>query len=302
MAKEKIRILLFYKYVKIDSPAKFSKEHLKFCNELGIRGRILVAKEGINGSVSGNTKQIKAYKKEMHSDKRFNDLVFKEDLGTNIPFKKMVVKPREQILKFDYDVNLKNAGRHLTPKEFLALYKNKEEVIIVDARNDYESRIGKFKNAIIPPLKTFNDFPKVAKLLKGKKDKKIVLYCTGGIRCEKASAYLKEQKFKDVSQLSGGILAFGKEFPDTVWEGSCFVFDKRMKSEINYKSNPLTKCDICKVDCDFYRNCRNVTCNELIIVCPNCNKDYCGCCSEKCLMQYRKSVRDKEKQAMVLVN
>ncbi len=281
MSKD-IHIILFYKYVDISSPREFAEEHLSYCKNLGVLGKVLVAGEGINGSVSGTADQIEDYKKNLQSDSRFSDIVFKEDLGLMHPFKKMIVRIKKEIVSFGLDVDLNNRGKHITPEEFLDLYNKKEEVIILDARNNYESKVGKFKKALTPDIENFREFPKVADMLKGKKDKKIVMYCTGGIRCEKASAYLVQQGFKDVSQLSGGILEFGKKFPDSVWEGKCFVFDKRLLSKVNNNEDVIAKCEICSELCDFYRNCRNKKCNKLMIMCIYCDREMSGCCSKEC--------------------
>lgn len=276
------------------NPEEFRQSHLKECEKLGLKGRILVAEEGINGSVAGTKEKTEKYKKMLRKDKRFKDIEFKEDIGILIPFKKMVIKVKKEIVTFKQKVDLKKTGKHLTPKEFLDLYKKKEDVIILDARNNYESKVGKFRNAITPDIRKFSDFPKVVKQLKGKKNKKIVMYCTGGIRCEKASAYMKEKGFKDVSQLHGGILSFGKKFPDTVWEGSCFVFDKRLISKVNSDDKPISKCDLCGITCDLCRNCSNPTCDKMIVACPQCRIKLMGCCSPKCMLicKKRNIIRD----------
>ncbi|MDP3882359.1 MAG: rhodanese-related sulfurtransferase [Nanoarchaeota archaeon] len=290
---EKTHILLFYKYVKVEDPTKFAKEHLSFCKNLGIKGRILVAQEGINGSISGIKSQVEDYKRELREDKRFEDIIFKEDLGFQHPFKRMVVKVKNEIVNLGQKVDLKDTGKHLSPAEFLEIYKNGGDVVVLDARNDYESKVGKFKNAITPDIKTFREFPKVLDLIKDKKEKKIVMYCTGGIRCEKASAYLKENGFKDVSQLSGGILTFGKEFPDTIWEGKCFVFDKRLTSRINSDNDTITHCEGCGVLCDLYRNCSNKDCDKYTILCVECERKLGGCCSQSCFQKFMKERMEK---------
>ncbi len=281
---EKIIIASFYKYVPIENPNSFREQHFSFCQSIRIRGRILVAEEGINGSVSGSRNQIDIYEETIKSDSRFRDIIFKEDRGLMHPFKKIVVKVKKEIVRFGQKVDLKNTGKYLAPKEFLELYKQKEEVLILDVRNVYESRIGKFSGAYTSNINTFMEFPKTAEELISHKDKKIVMYCTGGIRCEKASAYLVEKGFKNVFQLKGGILAFGKEFPDSVWEGKCFVFDKRLLSSINNEDNPIVKCDICKVPCDLYKNCAYKTCDAYCILCLDCERTYGGCCSKNCFM------------------
>jgi len=288
-----IRVLLYYKYVEIDSPGKFKAKHLKDCLELGLKGRILIAKEGINGSVSGTFEQTEKYRKLLTSDERFNDIEFKEDKALMVPFKKMVVKVRPEIIKFQQDVDLNGKGKHISSEEFLNLYNSGEDIVILDARNEYEWQVGKFKDAVTLPIENFTEFPEAVddfEDLEELKDKKVVMYCTGGIRCEKASAYLVKQGFKDVSQLHGGILTFGKKFPDTVWEGTCFVFDKRLKSDINMKSGPITKCKHCDIACDQYRNCRVHECNNLFVICPDCDMKMQGCCTNECLKDYKNEI------------
>ncbi|MEK6825253.1 MAG: rhodanese-related sulfurtransferase [Nanoarchaeota archaeon] len=291
-----IHVLLFYKYVRIEDPLSFKESHLDFCKDIGLRGRILVAEEGINGSVAGTEEQVEAYKSELRRDNRFADIIFKEDLSISIPFKKMIIKIKKEIVNFGQEVNLAHTGKNLTPQEFLDIY-NKEnekigkEIIILDARNKYESHVGKFKGALTPQIKTFREFPKVAQELQDKKDKKIIMYCTGGIRCEKASAYFRQQGFKDVSQLKGGILSFGKEFPDTIWEGTCFVFDKRLKSNVNSENKPITSCELCGIACDLYKNCSEFSCDTFCTICIQCEQLYGGCCSKKCFELKRETTQ-----------
>src|SRR3989338_2748440 len=225
---KEIYILLFYKFIEIDSPEKLAKEQLELCKSTGLKGRILIAKEGINGSVSGTKEQIDKYIEAMRNDPRFSDMIFKEALSNEHAFKRISTHVKKEIVRFERPVNLQKKGKYLSPKEFLDLYKNNEDVVILDTRNDYEHTVGKFKKAITLNIETFKEFPDAIKDLEDKKSKKIVMYCTGGIRCEKASAFMVEQGFNNVYQLEGGILNFCKEFPDTLWEGKCFVFDKRL--------------------------------------------------------------------------
>lgn len=276
-----LKVILFYKYADIIDPVKFKEDHLAFCNHIGLKGRILVAKEGINGSVSGTEEQISAYKKHLSSNPLFEGIEFKEEDCLVHPFAKMKIKVKNELVRFEQNVDYKDGGKHLSPSEFLEMASQKD-VVILDARNDYESDVGKFKGAITPKIKTFREFPKVLDDLKGKENKKILMYCTGGIRCEKASAYLKKEGFNDVYQLHGGILTFGKEFKDSIWEGKCFVFDKRLLSDMNSEEKPITNCEICANPCDLYKNCRNKDCDKLTVTCINCERDYSGCCSKKC--------------------
>lgn len=283
MTNEPISILLFYKFTPIENPEKWGKEHLSFCKSLDIRGKILVATEGLNGSVSGTDEQMAAYKKQLRSDPQFKDIEFKEERGTHHPFNKMFVRVKKEIIRLDKEVDMSQTGAYVSPKEFLDIYNSDEEVIILDTRNTYESRVGRFKGAVEAPIETFREFPDFVEKMSDKKDAKIVMYCTGGIRCEKASAYMIQQGFKNVSQLHGGIINFCQQYPNTVWEGDCFVFDKRLTSSINQKPNPISPCIYCKTPCNLYTNCKHLPCNKLISICPECDVTNHRCCSEKCM-------------------
>ncbi len=277
-----INILLFYKFVEISDAEDFRERHLEFCKRLGIKGKVLVATEGINGSISGTKEQTEAYKKELTSDERFVDVEFKEESGIFHPFNKMVVKVKNEIIRLDKKLDMNNRGKYISPKEFLEVYEKGEDVLILDARNDYEYDVGRFKGAVKSEIESFREFPKFVKKLEGEKDKKIVMYCTGGIRCEKASAYMIEQGFKDVSQLHGGVIKFCQELPNTVWEGSCFVFDDRLASNVGQKDE-LNKCLHCSTKCDLMRNCKNERCNKMIFICPTCREEMYNCCSADCV-------------------
>ena len=278
----KIHILLFYKFIPIKNPDKLRNTHLKFCKDLGLLGKVLIASEGINGSISGTKKQVDVYKKELRNNPLFSDIEFKEENSLHHPFNKMEIKLKNEIIRLDKKVDMRKKGKYITPKDFLSLYKKKEDVIILDARNEYESRVGKFKRAITSKIDSFREFPDFIDSLNIEKDKAIVMYCTGGIRCEKASAYMIEKGFRNVRQLHGGIIKFCQKYPDTAWEGKCFVFDKRLTSSINQKDNPINNCLHCSKPTNFYNNCKNKTCNKLIFLCPNCEKSQHGCCSQDC--------------------
>ncbi len=278
-----IHILLFYKFVSIKDPESLSRSHLEFCNSIGIKGKILLAKEGINGSVSGTKEQVEEYKKELTSDPRFESIEFKEEIGSHHPFEKMVVKIKNEIIRLDKVVDIKNTGKHISPKEFLEIYEQNKDVIILDARNDYEFKAGRFKGAINPKIDSFREFPDFIKTSNIPKDKPIIMYCTGGIRCEKACAYMIEQGFTDVSQVHGGIINFCQQLPNTAWVGTCFVFDKRLTSNINQGPSRDTFCTHCQSQCELYDNCKNKLCNDLIFICPNCEKDFHSCCSKECM-------------------
>ena len=288
------RVLLFYKYVAVDDPEKFKEDHLNFCFENNIKGRVYIAKEGINGTVSGLTRDIEIYKENLKSYHFFKDIVFKEDETDEIAFSKMHVRVKKEIIHSGLlETSLKNGGKRLKPDELYNFYKEDKDFVIVDARNWYESKLGKFKNSITPPMKNFREWKKAVKDLEEYKDKTVVTYCTGGIRCEKASAYMVEQGFKDVYQLDGGIVTYNKKYPDTFWEGSVWVFDERFAVDVNTKDEleSVTNCEYCGRPTSYYINCHNVKCDKIIFYCHDCKKEMDYCCSEECKKAPRKRPR-----------
>lgn len=286
------KVLLFYKYVDIENPEQLVQEHLNWCVQNDIKGRVFFAGEGINGTVSGTPEQIEKYKLHLKSYPYFKDIWFKEDDSDNNAFKKMHVRLKQEIVNGDLkNVSLGNGGKRLSPEELLDFYKNKKDFIIVDARNWYESKIGKFKNAITPQMKNFREWKNIAdEELKNYKDKTIITYCTGGIRCEKASAYLVEKGFGDVYQLEGGIFNFIKKYPDTYWEGGMFVFDERRVVNPNTKDElkHIAECYFCGKPTSYYINCHNVDCDKIIVSCHKCKIDNDYCCSDRCRVSKNK--------------
>ena len=278
----KIVVSSFYKYTEIENPEVFQREHQNYCNELGIKGKVLVAREGINGTVSGTKEHIDKYEKHLLNNKLFSGMTYKRTITDEHPFKKTIVRIRKEIVTSGLNVDMKNVGERITPKELKELYDKKEDFIILDARNDYESKIGKFHNAITPKLEVFRDFRKVAKKLSKHKDKKIVMYCTGGIRCEKASAYMKEQGYKKVYHLKDGILNYIEQYPDTYFEGRCFVFDNRLSVPSGDKTEDIALCEFCHIPCGRYINCANMKCDKLFICCNECDNTWEGTCSKSC--------------------
>lgn len=288
------KVLLFYKYVQVEDPEKFMNEHLEWCIKNNIKGRVFIAKEGINGTVSGKVKDIENYKFNLRSYEIFKNIIFKEDEEDEIAFLKMHVRVKNEIVASGLnETSLSSGGKRLSPEGLLEFYESGKDFIIVDARNWYESKIGKFKNAITPPMKNFREWKNAVDELKDYKDKTVVTYCTGGIRCEKASAYMVEQGFKDVYQLEGGIVSYAKKFPDTYWHGGIFVFDERRvvdpntKKELKYISN----CHFCGEPTSYYINCHNQDCDKIIVSCHNCKVENDYCCSDEC----RKSSNKRNK-------
>jgi UPF0176 protein len=286
MKMSSYKVILFYKYVHLDNPVEIVNTHLEWCLNSNIRGRVFFAKEGVNGTVSGTIKNIEKYKAYLTSFPEFEDVWFKEDETNEHAFRKMHVRLKNEIVNGDLqNVSLENGGRRLSPEELLKFYADKKDFVIVDTRNWYESKIGKFKNAIALQMKNFREWKNaIDEELAQYKEKTVVTYCTGGIRCEKASAYMIEKGFKDVYQLDGGIFNFIKKFPDTYWEGGMFVFDERRVVNPNTKEELLhiAKCHFCRKPTSYYINCHNVDCDRIIVSCHECKVKNDYCCSDEC--------------------
>jgi UPF0176 protein len=288
------RVISFYKYIDIENPESFVNEHLKWCLQNDLKGKVYVASEGISGSIFGTKEQTDLYKKKLTSYNIFKDIWFKETDTDQAAYTKMHVRIKSEIVNSMLkDVDPKKGGKRLSPDELLRLYEEGKEFVIVDARNWYESKIGKFKNAITPNVTHFREWPNVVESLKDFKDKTVVTYCTGGIRCEKASAYMVKEGFKDVYQLDGGILNFINKYPDTYWQGSMFVFDDRKVIEPNTREDLkyIAECEFCGKSTSYYINCHNIDCDKIIVICHDCKIDNDYCCSDDCRSAENK--RDK---------
>lgn len=281
--------LSFYKYVIIDEPQKLRDELFREWALMNVLGRIYLAHEGINAQMSVPEEHFEAFKQKLYSDIRFKDVPFKiavEDDGKS--FYKLAVKVRKKIVADgleDGSFDVTNVGNHLSAKEFNEALE-KPETIVVDMRNHYESEVGRFENAICPDADTFREeLPMVIDELKDKKDKKILLYCTGGIRCEKASAYLKHHGFKDVNQLHGGIIEYARQIKaqnlKSKFIGKNFVFDERVGEKIT--DDVISNCHQCGEPCDTHVNCANDDCHLLFIQCAKCAEKMKGCCTPQCI-------------------
>jgi UPF0176 protein len=299
---EGFRVLLYYKFIPIENLDVYVKRHLKFCKALGLKGRILIAEEGINGTVSGTISQTDAYMHAIHMDPRFEDMVFKIDEVDGHVFQKLFVRKREQIIRLFEDDDVKpyeKTGKHLSPREWYKAMQD-DDVIVIDGRNNYEYEIGHFRGAIRPPLTSFREFPKwVRENLEGKKDKKVLMYCTGGIRCEKLSGVFLNEGFSDVNQLDGGIVTYGKDrnIKGELWDGKCYVFDERISVPINQTESDrvVGKCFYCGTAEDRYVNCANPECNLQHVSCTACEEKHKRSCSDAC----RKHPRNRYKAVEV---
>lgn len=285
--------LSFYRYVILEDPHALRDELFSKWTELNVFGRIYLAHEGINAQMSVPEANLEKFRDQLYADTRFKNVPFKiavEDNGKS--FYKLIVRTRNKIvadgLKDDaFDVT--NVGTHLTAEEWNEAMESegpgKKNPIVVDMRNFYESEVGRFENAICPEAHSFRqELPMVVDILKGKEDKKILLYCTGGIRCEKASAYLKHHGFKDVNQLYGGIIEYARQVKskglESKFKGKNFVFDERMGERIT--DDVISKCYQCGSLSDFHLNCANDACHLLFIQCDSCREKFEACCSEEC--------------------
>lgn len=280
--------LSFYKYTRIEAPADFRDELFAAWYELGVMGRIYVAAEGINAQISVPEENWTSFKEDLESipflkGVRLNIAV--EDDGKS--FFKLKVKVRSKIVADGLDdatFDASKTGTHLDAESFNQLTTT-EDTIVVDMRNHYESEVGHFSDAICPDVDTFRDaLPIVEEILEPHKDKHIVMYCTGGIRCEKASAYYKHKGFENVYQLEGGIIQYARDVKakglENKFRGKNFVFDERLGERIS--EEVIAHCHQCGEACDTHANCANVTCNLLFIQCEKCAAEQEGCCSSDC--------------------
>lgn len=245
-----INILAFYKFIRIAEPMALQAPLLALCKDLGIKGTVLLGAEGINGTVSGSSESIATLRAYFDASPYFTDLVAKLSYADEHPFYRMKVKMKQEIVTIGQDCAdpLKKVGTYIEPQDWNELL-NDPEVVLVDTRNDYEVEVGTFKQAIDPKTTNFREFPEfVEKNLDPKKHKKIAMFCTGGIRCEKASSYMLAQGFEEVYHLKGGILQYLEDVPaeNSLWEGECFVFDNRVTVNHDLAPGKYAMCHACR--------------------------------------------------------
>lgn len=286
--QENYTILLFYKYVHIDNPEEVRDWQRDICQKLGLKGRLIVAHEGINVTLEGTTENVQAYIDELEKDSRFLGIHFKKSVGTGNAFPKLSVKVRKEIvslhLEDDIDPN-QITGKHLTPEELKQWYESGKEFYVIDMRNDYEFKVGRFKDSVLMPIQNFRDIPSALSYIEHLKDKTVLPVCTGGVRCEKASGLLVREGFKDVYQLYGGIVNYMEKFPAQEFKGTLYVFDKRITMDFDPedKHEVVGTCDKCGASTEAFANCRNKQCNKHILCCGDCRmEDGTAFCSEEC--------------------
>ena len=278
------RILLYYLFTPIADPEAVRLWQKALCEKLGMTGRILISKDGINGTVGGSMHSAKKYVRAMKEYAPFKLMEFKWSEGGAEDFPRLSIKVRKEIVSFGapdellVDENgVVGGGVHLKPQELHAMLDEKkaagEEVVFFDGRNAMEAEIGRMKDAIVPDVETTHDFK--TELDSGKydhlKDKPVVTYCTGGIRCEVLSRMMVNRGFKEVYQMDGGIVRYGEAFGDKgLWEGSLYVFDKRMHMEFSDDAKVIGKCSCCGEPTNDYVDCGNDECGSLRLICPSC--------------------------------
>ena len=287
------KILLYYKFVPVADPEAVRLWQKTLCEKLGLRGIILIAEHGINGTVGGDIKDLKQYVKETKSHPAFKDISFKWSDGSREDFPKLAVKVRPEIVTFGAADNIMvdekgivGGGKHLKPDQVHRLVKERgEDVIFFDGRNAREASIGRFKNAIVPEVDHTRDFAKELKDPKYNdiKSRPVVTYCTGGIRCEVLSKLMKDEGFEEVYQLDGGIVRYGEKYGDEgLWEGALYVFDDRISTKFTDKAKDIGQCVHCQAKTSRFENCANQRCNRHMVVCANCHsKELCP----ECLLQ-----------------
>jgi predicted sulfurtransferase len=238
-----------YKFEPLSDIDSLVQEFQLVCDNLDLKGSVYLSPNGINFSLAGSEEAIQKYLYFMEQDERFLNIPLKKTYSETQPFRRMKVRPKKEIISLGReDINPRElTGDYVTPKELYAMYENNEDVIVLDTRNEYETRVGLFENAVDLQLDTFRDFPNaIEQLPEEYKDKQIVMYCTGGIRCEKASAVMLKAGFSDVKQLEGGVLDYFKETGGKYWNGDCFVFDERVALDTDLNETEYIYCYICR--------------------------------------------------------
>ena len=279
------KVILYYGFTPLADPNAIHLWQRTLCEGLGLNGRILISKHGINGTLGGDMSTLKVYIKTTKRYPGFKNIDFKWSEGTGSEFPRLRVRVRDEIVSFGAPDEIEvdghgvvGGGVHLTPRDVNELVAERgDEVVFFDGRNAFEARIGKFKNAIVPDVATTNDF--VNELDSGKYDhlkhRPVVTYCTGGVRCEVLSSLMKHRGFSEVYQISGGIVRYGEEYGDAgLWEGSLYIFDARMNQEFSTDSQVLGRCESCASPTSKFHNCDNLACRKLILLCDECANDH----------------------------
>lgn len=285
------KVILYYKFVPVPDPTMTMRWQRELCKRLNLIGRIIISPHGINGTLAGDMESVLEYKREMNRSVMFKGITYKWSDSQGDEFPRLSVKVRDELVSFGAPDEIKvdakgvvGGGKHLKPEALHKLIAEKgEDVVFFDGRNAYEADIGKFKGAVVPDTRTTADFLREIDSDKydDLKDKSVVTYCTGGIRCEALSVLMKNRGFKDVYQIDGGIVKYGEKYGDDgLWEGALHIFDGRMAHRFSENSKDIGECVHCAGKTSRYINCVDVACNRLILVCDNCDaQTHCADCS-----------------------
>lgn len=299
----KYAVLAFYLFPKepVDAPHEKVAEQRSLLAALDGRGRIYISEQGINAQLSLPAERTGDYLSALKNHSIWKEAEIKIHDYHEHAFAKLTVKYRRQLVAIDTEVDMNYRGEYLTPQQWaLRLESPEQGQILIDVRNDYEWKVGHFKNSELPPLKTFREFPAYARALKERIDPEttpVLMCCTGGIRCEVYSALMRQEGFKKVYQLHGGIIQYGLEMGQKHWLGKLFVFDDRLTVPISKeRASPIGKCHFCDKAEDTYYNCANMDCNELFVACPECAEMSKGCCCSSCQEQPRVRAFDGKAQ------
>lgn len=285
------KVILYYKFVPVPDPEMTMRWQRELCTRLNLKGRIIISPHGINGTVGGEIENVREYKREMNRSIVFKGITYKWSDGKSADFPRLSIKVKPELVAFEAGDELKvdekgvvGGGKHIKPEELHKLVEEHgEDVIFFDGRNAYEAAVGKFKNAVVPDTETTRDFIRELESDKFEdiKDKPVVTYCTGGIRCEVLSVLMKNRGFKDVYQMDGGIVKYGEKYGDEgLWDGSLYIFDKRMDHKFSDKSKDIGECKYCSGKTSKYINCANKQCNKLFLICENCEQY--AVCNQEC--------------------
>ncbi|KAF3361588.1 hypothetical protein PHSC3_001964 [Chlamydiales bacterium STE3] len=280
-------VLAYYAFNPIDNPRQEVQEHKEFLNQIDAKSRIYISEEGINGQMSAAKEDALKYIDWLRSKKPFENIDVKIHGWHEQAFPKLTVKYKKHLVARDQDVDLSLRGTHMQAKDFKNLLDQEdEEYLLLDVRNSYEWKVGHFKNAELPPCENYREFENYALELKNRipsEKTKVVMYCTGGIRCELYSSLLIKNGIKNVFQLEGGVIKYGLEQGSKHWQGKLFVFDDRLTVPISEEPAPTVgTCHHCGNGTDTYYNCANMDCNDLFLCCTSCLQTYSGCCQDSC--------------------
>jgi UPF0176 protein len=271
-------VILFYKFVEIEDPKRMMKEQRQICADLGLKGRMLLASEGVNATFEGAAENIQKYKERLKENPLFANIVFKESASGGNAFTKLEIKVRNEVVtlgagKFDVE---KETAPEITAEELEKMYENDEDFVVLDLRNDFEINVGKFEKTVDPGLQNFRDLPRKIERLKDLKKEKLIAVCTGGIRCEKATCLLKREGFDNLYQLKDGIHTYMQKFPGKRFKGSLFVFDNRMTTPVvdSEEREVIGECIYCGVKCEEFYSNDTVRPSRKVICCEVCAEEH----------------------------